>query len=279
MIRSILVLALLLLAGYGLLVWGIYHNQRDLLYYPATERILPQDTDLTLVYEHELQMSDGRTLYSWFSGARQNFPTLLYLHGNGGSIGTRVEPIRQWTEAGFGIYALGYPGYGGSDGEPSEAALMEAARSAYDHLRQRGLPHDRIVIFGESLGTAVAVQLAAEKSPRAVVLLAPMYSVLERAEATYPYLPVRRLLKDTWLSSDYIDQMSSPLLVIHGTADRIIPINSGFRLFHEAPEPKEFNGIKDAGHNDLYRYDIVPMVQRFLRETPRRPQPARTTAL
>lgn len=276
MIRNIIIVCVLLVAGYGLLVFGIYHKQRDLLYYPHTQRILPQDTELTLVREHELKISGDRTLYSWHRDSLQNLPTLLYLHGNGGSVGTRVEPIRQLTDAGFGIYALGYPGYGGSDGEPSEAALMEAARAAYDHLRMQGLPEDRIVILGESLGTAVAVQLAAEKSPKAVVLLAPMYSVLERAQATYPFLPVRRLLKDTWLSADYIEQISSPLLVIHGTADRLIPIQSGFNLFDKAPEPKEFNGVKDAGHNNLYSYSIVTIIHRFVRDTmrpQRRPRP------
>lgn len=262
--KAIVSILLLMAAGYALLVWGIYAKQRDLLYLPYEERLSPVDAGLPLVREHELVISDDRTLYSWFGGAQPGKPTLLYLHGNGGSVGTRAEPMRQLTEAGFGVYLLGYPGYGGSDGSPSEVSLMEAANAAYDYLRQRGIPPDRIVIYGESLGSAVGVQLAAKRDAKALILLAPMYSVLERAEATYPFLPVRRLLQDTWLSSEYIEQIDMPLMVIHGTADQLIPMESGFRLFDKAAEPKEFNGIKDAGHNNLYSYDIVPIIQRFL---------------
>ncbi len=260
-----LISILIVLGGYAVLVWFVHTNQRDLLYFPSSERISPADSGLTLVREQELKISGDRTLYSWFAGAQPGMPTLLYMHGNAGSVGTRAEAVRKLQDFGFGVYVLGYPGYGGSEGEPTEAALMEAANAGYDYLRQRGIPADRIVLMGESLGSAVAVQLAADQQAYALILLAPMLSVLERAEASYPFLPVRRLLKDTWLSSDYIDKIEMPLMVVHGTADRVIPIESGFQLFHLAKQPKEFNGVKDAGHNNLFEHELVTMIDRFLK--------------
>ncbi|MBO6555364.1 MAG: alpha/beta fold hydrolase [Pseudomonadales bacterium] len=256
---------LIVLGGYAVLVWFVHTHQRDLLYFPSTERISPADTGLDLVREHELKISGDRTLYSWFSGAQPGMPTLLYMHGNAGSVGTRADNLRKLQGAGFGVYLLGYPGYGGSEGEPTEASLMEAANAGYDHLRERGIPSDRIVLMGESLGSAVAVKLAAERDAYALILLAPMLSVLERAEASYPFLPVRRLLKDTWLSSDYIDRIDMPLMVVHGTADQVVPMESGFQLFHLAAQPKEFNGVKGAGHNNLFEYKLVTIIDRFIK--------------
>jgi len=163
------------------------------------------------------------------------------------------------------LLLVGYPGYGGGEGSPSESALVAAARQNYSYLQQQGLAAQDIVILGQSLGTAVAVQLAAESPSAAVVLLAPMLSVQEIAQSQYPMFPISLLLKDPFRSDRYIGNISAPLLVVHGTSDGVIPIESGRQLFALANGTKVFESVNGAGHNNLYEFDVIDIVADFLR--------------
>ena len=232
----------------------------------ATERILPDANSNSDIEEVTLETNTGDRLFSWYGRAPANRPTVLYLHGNGGSVSTRQSVQRQFLEKDYGIFMTGYPGYGGSDGNPTETGLLEASEIAYHHLIDSGVAAKEIIIFGESLGTSVATQLA-EKVPASVlVLAAPMHSIREIAKMQYPFLPIKLLLKDPFLTYEHIPNVDEPLLVFHGSDDQAIPIDSGKRLFALANEPKRFHTIDGAGHNNLFYFEIIELLDQFLAE-------------
>lgn len=241
----------------------LYALQRRMMFSPDPTRVSPLALDLP-AREVELQSQGGHRLYSWHLAAKDRQPTILFFHGNGGNVANREIKFRLLNAAGFGVFMLGYRGFGGSEGQPSEVALVKDARLAYDHLLKQGLEPAQIVIYGESIGSSIAVQLAAQVPSAAVILEAPMYSVLSIAEGRYPYVPVRTFLKDKFQTNLYIREINSPLLVIHGTRDEVIPMASGRRLFDLAREPKIFHAIEGGGHNNLYEFPIVDLMVDFL---------------
>jgi len=243
---------------------AVYLLQRDLMFGPSQQRVLPADVGLIGVEEVTLITSDQQRLFSWYGRAKPSQPTILFFHGNGGSVSSRRGKILQIMDKGYGVFMVGYPGYGGSEGSPSEDTFIDAAKLSFSYLIDAGIVPSDIVIYGSSLGTAVAVQLAAEHVARALVLEAPMSSVLEIAQSQYPYLPVELLLKDSFMTVDFIGRVHFPLLVVHGTADAVIPISSGQKLFEMANEPKVFHPVKDAGHNNLYDFHLVDILHNFL---------------
>lgn len=255
-----------LLGIYILVVIALYVMQRDLMFSTSSKRVLPADIGMEHIEEVSLVTADGANLYSWHGHAQTGKPTILYFHGNGGSVATRPNRFQQFMTHGYGVFILGYPGYGGSEGRPSEVALVDAARLSYSYLRDLNIESNDIVIFGESLGTSVAVQLAKEKHAKALILAAPMSSIREIAEMQYPFVPLGLLLKDPFMTIDYIRDVHLPLLVFHGSEDDAIPIASSRKLFDVANEPKIFHEIEGAGHNNLFDYPLVEIVHTYLED-------------
>lgn len=241
-----------------------YLSQRQLMYFPSRDRVQPGEVGLMNVEEVVLRDQDGDTLLSWFGRARAGRPTILFFHGNGGAINHRAHRFRGLMADGFGLFMLGYPGYGGSDGRPSEHAFLEAAGLAYRYLLGEGLGPDDIVIYGESIGSGVAVQLAATVGAKGLVLEAPLSSAVDVAREHYPWLLSGLLMKDTYRSVDYIDRVDMPVLVLHGENDRIVPIEFGLRLYEEARYPKTFVRIPGAGHNDLHLHQTDEIAGNFI---------------
>jgi fermentation-respiration switch protein FrsA (DUF1100 family) len=151
------------------------------------------------------------------------------------------------------VLLFDYRGYGRSEGRPDEEGTYRDGRAAYNYLvRECGLAPDRIILFGESLGAAIAVQMATELQARALVLESPFTSIRDMARSVYPFLPVGSLLRTRYDNLAKIQQVTVPLLVLHGTHDRTVPFAQGKRLFEAAREPKRFFGIEGAGHNDTF---------------------------
>jgi len=251
-------------ALYLLVVAVIYANQRSLVFSASTERVQPAAVGLIASQEITLRNSAEESLFSWYTPAAQGRRTILYLHGNGGSVSTRGSIQQQFINRGFGIFMVGYPGYGGSEGAASETALVATAHLAYGYLTGSGVLANDIVMLGESLGSSVTIQLAANKPAAAVVLLAPMHSIREIAESQYPFLPMQLLLKDPFLTFEHIANVQQPLLVFHGSNDEAIPITSGKRLFDLANPPKLFKTVDGAGHNNLFDFAIIELIEKFL---------------
>jgi fermentation-respiration switch protein FrsA (DUF1100 family) len=242
----------------------MYVNQRDYMYLPSVDRIAPSEAGLNGVKEVVLQSAANAELISWYAAAAEGRPTVLLFHGNAGAVYHRAYRIRELQAAGYGIFILGYPGYGGSGGEPTEASMLEAAQLAYEHLLDAGLSADDIIIWGESIGTGVAVQLAATVEAKALILEAPMSSASDVAAVHYPYKIARFLMKDKFASADYIDKVGMPLLVIHGDSDRVIPLELGRKLAESAVEPKTLVVVEGAGHNNLYQFQTNRVATEFI---------------
>lgn len=192
---------------------------------------------------------DGVKLHGWFVGTPDAKLATLFLHGNAGNVTHRVQAILAIREAGSAVLVLDYRGFGKSEGSPSESGVTLDAEAAFVWLQKRGFPSERIVLHGESLGTAVAVDLAVRNKCAGLILEAPFTSASAVAGTVVPVLG--RTLISGFDSLSRIRRVHAPLLVIHGTRDEIIPFEMGQQLFAAANEPKRFYAVEDAGHNDI----------------------------
>lgn len=245
-------LAAAVLCVYALIIVAAYFGQRRLMYFPDRARTLPAQAGLRDVEERILRAPDGTRIVAWYGKARPGRPTILYFHGNAGGLANRAPRIERFMNEGWGVYMMSYRGYSGGGGSPTEAANVADARLAYGALVQEGVDPGFIVIYGESLGSGVAVRLATERPAAGLILDAPYSSIVDVAAAAYPYLPVRWLLADRYESRKYIAQVHMPLLILHGERDRVIPVAMGRELFALANEPKRMATLADAGHSDIY---------------------------
>lgn len=252
---------------YVALLGTLYVYQRKLLYFPDTNIQPPQYYGLEDYSDRAAFSQDGLRIQFWYKEAKPHYPTIVYFHGNAANLGNRAQSYKSFSDLGFGILALSYRGYGNSQGSPSEEGLYEDARAvigyAYSELR---LGSDRLIYYGESLGSGVAVQMATEHAPGAVVLEAPYTSVADRAGEIYFYVPVHLLMKDQFDSIAKIKNINSPLLIFHGEKDGTIPISHGKKLLAAANEPKEAVFFPDRGHNDFDRNKISTHVLDFAKE-------------
>jgi hypothetical protein len=249
--------------GYGAAMALMYALQRSLLYFPDRATKSPAKSGLPQAEQIALTASDGEKLVAWFIAPRAGKPVVLYFQGNAGGLDLRVGRFKWLTEDGAGLLALCYRGYGGSTGKPTEDGVIRDAIAAYDYARAR-FDAERIVLFGESLGTAVATALAAGREIGALILDAPFTSAADVGAAAYPFAPVRWLMKDQWRSAERIGSVTAPILVLHGERDRIVPIAFGERLFALAHEPKRFMRFHDGGHVNLDDFGAVEVIKEFL---------------
>jgi uncharacterized protein len=227
--------------------------QRHLMYLPFGSAGSPAAAGLPHAEEVVFRTEDGLALEGWFVPAREEPSgfTVLVFNGNAGNRAFRAPLGRALSAAGLSVLLFDYRGYGGNPGRPSEAGLAADARAARAYLAGR---HDvdgrRIVYFGESLGTGVAVALALEHPPAALILRSPYTSMLDMGRHHYPFLPVRLLLSDRYASIDRIGQIEAPLLVIAAEHDSIVPSRQSARLFEAASEPKRLLMVPGVDHND-----------------------------
>lgn len=242
----------------------MFFAQRHFLYFPDPVRTAPMTAGLPDVEERSLDTPDGERIIAWYGKAKPGQPTLLYFHGNGGALDDRRERIRAYLDLGRGVYMMSYRGYSGSTGQPTERANVADAKLAYDALLREGVAAKDILIYGESLGTGVAVQLAREKPTLGVILDSPFTSVAERAADFYPWLPVRLLMTDRYDSLSVIGEVRTPLFILHGEADEIVPVDMGRKLFAHANEPKEIVTLPGAGHNDHFMYGSFEAINAWI---------------
>ncbi|HKC13881.1 MAG TPA: alpha/beta hydrolase [Vicinamibacteria bacterium] len=228
--------------------------ETSLIYFPS--RLL-EDTpeDYGLVFEEvSLAAEDGVRLHAWWLPlARPRF-TILFAHGNAGNISHRLDRARLLaSRLSAQVFLFDYRGYGRSEGKPDEQGTYRDARAAHRHLTEtRGVPPDRLVLFGESLGSAVALNLALERAAGALVLESPFTSIRDMARLLLPWLPLSPFLRTRYDNLAKVGRLKVPLLVVHGDRDEVVPFAQGRRVFEAAPEPKRFHRIVGAGHNDTY---------------------------
>ena len=249
LIKFVVVLAIV---AYAVATLGMFVFQRKLQYHPANKGLTPEAVGISGASIASLTTADGEKLILWYAPARAGMPTILYFQGNAGEIGDRPLRFNYYHSRGFGVAYLSYRGFGGSSGSPSETGLIADANAAYDWLIARGVEPNRIALLGESLGSGVAVQLAARREVGAVALEAPYTSTVEVAAKIYWWLPVHALMKDQFKSIDFITAVVAPLLIIHGEDDGLIPVEFGKHLFAAANQPKELEVVPGFGHDVLF---------------------------
>lgn len=240
--------------------------QRALLYYPSDRLPTPAEIGATDYDVVQLTTADGLVLTAWHAAAMEDRPTIVYLQGNAGNIAGRVPKLRPFRAAGYGVLLVGYRGYGGNPGTPSEAGLLADGEAGLAYLADAGVPPDRVVLFGESLGTAIAVRLAADRQVAALVLEAPFTSIIDAGRYHYPFLPVETLAEDRFDTIRHITGVSAPVLIVHGERDRIVPVTQGRRLLAAAPGPKRGVFLRGAGHNNLAAFGAADVQLAFLAE-------------
>jgi fermentation-respiration switch protein FrsA (DUF1100 family) len=233
----------------GLLI-SLYFLQDRLLYFPLSH-ISTTPADIGLAYETiELTTSDRVKLSGWFIPTENARATVLFFHGNAGNISHRLESIEVFHRLGLSVLIIDYRGYGQSQGKPSEYGTYLDAEAAWQYLvKERQIPPEQIILFGRSLGGAVAAWLAQQHSPGALILESTFTSVPDVAAKHYPFLPVRWLVRAQYNSQERLPTIKCPVLIIHSPDDEIIPFEHGRQLFAVAPEPKDFLQLT-GGHNE-----------------------------
>lgn len=253
-------------ALYGLILVLGMSVQRRLLYRIDPVHVTPLQAGLPDVQELRIEAPDGVSVVAWFGRAKAGQPTLLYFHGNGGSLGTRTPRIARFMAEGWGVLMMTYRGYGGSTGSPTERNNVEDGVRAFDRLLELGLKADDIVLYGESLGSGVASAVAIRRRASGLVLDAPFTSIPDVAARAFWYLPMHLIMRDRYETWRIIDKIEMPLLILHGTKDATVPVEMGRELARRAHEPKTFAELPRAGHSDIYveGYGGLAAMQAFL---------------
>lgn len=255
MLKQLLLLTIILI----LVLASIPDVQRHFIYFPNKNTPERQQFSAADMQDITLQTQDGITLHAWYKPPTAHHPILLYLHGNGGHRGHRMGLVRPLLTAGFGVLLLDYRGYGGNPGKPTEQGLYADGRAAMRFLQKQSRP---VVIYGESLGTGVATQLATEFPLCALVLQSPYTSLTAAGRALHPWLPV--FLKDRYDSLQKITTIHVPLLILSGNLDDLVPHEQSVTLFNTANQPKEMISFPDKGHHDLWDAAFVQQVAAFI---------------
>ena len=254
---------LIFVLGYFVFLFSTYFFQRNLLYHPKINNY--DDHKLTSVVEKiTIKTKDNIELLSWYYNNNINKKTILFLHGNAGSLENRIEKLNHFANMKVNFLIVAWRGFSGNKGKPTESGLYEDARSAIEWLRSKGIIEKNIIIYGESLGTAVAIEVAQNKKFAGIILEAPFTSMIDAGKDKYPFLPVRWLLKDTYESDKKIKNINSPILIMHGKVDNIVPFSMGKKMYELANEPKNFYISEYANHMMNYDENLLIALKNFI---------------
>ena len=257
------------LASLALIAWFgglalLYFAQRSILFpIPETRRTSPKAAGFPQAEEHVLQTSDGEQIIAWHAPPRAGKPVVIFFHGNGDILAWRAPWFAALTADGTGLVAVSFRGYAGSSGSPTEAGLINDAEAAYAFAAERYAP-DLITVWGYSLGAGPAVALAARHRIAKLILEAPYTSIADVAAAAFPFAPVRWFVRDRFHADQWIANVTSPVLIMHGGRDRTIPIRLGERLYELARDPKQMVRFPQGGHDDLDDFGAMDVARAFL---------------
>jgi len=246
----------IVLAALGLylvLIAAIYAVQRKLLYFPPQIYLTPQTVGLEGFEEVILKSETGDSLMGfWSPPAGDTHKVVMFFHGNGSAVYSNHDIYSDLAASGIGVLGVGYAGYPGSEGQPSQPGIESAAVAHYDFLIGQGIQRERLVYFGTSLGSGVASQLAEKYPPSRLILDAPFNSILDMGRQQMPFLPVKLLMKDQYRSDEALKGLDVPMIWMHGTADKVVPISQGQKLYDGYSGPKQAHVIEGGRHTNLW---------------------------
>ena len=268
MMSKLIVAALGAGALYCAAVGFLALQQRRFLYFPDTTRPVLPATVVPTARTLTVHTEDRLDLLAWLAPpANDAQPVVLYLHGNGGNIGYRAMRFARLSRLGWGVLLLEYRGYGGNPGTISESGLTIDAQAGFAALRGLGFSPERILLWGESLGSGIAARLGSEQKPAAVLLESPYTSIAAIAKVRYPWVPVDLLLRDRFDTMAVIGKVEAPVFVMHGAHDAIVPLAMGRAVFAAAHGRKALWIAPDAGHVDLVQAGAIEAAGEFVRKT------------
>jgi fermentation-respiration switch protein FrsA (DUF1100 family) len=242
----------------------IFFFQRNLLYHPKDNNY-SRDKISVFVEKVNIKTQDELDLLAWYHNKNSSdYKTILFLHGNAGSLENRIHKINHFKKINVNFLLLSWRGFSGNKGKPNEVGLYEDAESAVKWLKTKGINEKNIIIYGESLGTGVAIELGQDKKFAGIVLESPFTSMIDAAKEKYPFLPVRFLLKDKYESINKIKNIKSPILVMHGKVDRIVPFYMGKKIYELANEPKYSYFTEYDNHMMEYDENLLKALKKFI---------------
>lgn len=260
-------MSILLYAGgvWAAVVGIMYLGQRSMIYFPDQTEPHPHDHGLPRMESIRIAVEDGVEILAWWHApADETHPVLVYFHGNAGHIGERDYKLHDMVAAGYGVLLATYRYNARAGGKGSEQALLADARRIIDYVEGYGIAENRIVLYGESLGSGVAVAMAAEHDVAGLILESPYSSIADVAHSRYWFALAKWLLRDRFDSMARIGKIRAPIMLLHGHADRTIPIRFGEKLYDAAPEPKEAHYFPSGGHVDLFNHGADRLVMDFM---------------
>jgi len=262
--KYLTIISIVFVIIYSLVLTLTYIFQRNLLYHP-TENNYSGDQLLVDIEKVKIKTSDNIELMSWYHNKDFNkYKTILYFHGNTGSLESRIHKINHFKDINVNFLIFAWRGFSGNKGKPTEKGLYEDAKSAVKWLKLKGINEENIILYGESLGTGVAVEIAQNKNFSGVILESPFTSMIDTGKDKYPFLPVRFLLKDKYENNRKIKNIKSPILVMHGKIDKIVPFYMGKKIYELANEPKYFYFSQYEDHMMNYDEKLVKVLKKFI---------------
>ena len=259
--------ALTIVFFYILLLIFVFFFQRNLLYHPSINNYLDDQTtrEPSEIEKIKITTKDDIDLIGWFyKNNTDKFKTILFFHGNAGSLENRTYKLNHFKNLNVNFLIIAWRGFSGNKGKPNEKGLYEDAESAIRWLKSRGINEKNIILYGESLGTAVAVEVAQNKKYAGIILESPFTSMIDMGKKYYPFFPVRFLLKDKFESHKKVGNISVPLLFIHGKVDKIVPYDMGRKMYELANEPKFFYSQEYGDHMVEYDDELLLAIKKFI---------------
>ncbi len=252
------------LAVYLVITLSLYFFQRNLLYHPS-ENNYSGDRLTVPIEKVKIKTQDNIELLSWYHKKNvSDYKTILFLHGNAGSLEDRIYKLNFLGNLDVNFLIIAWRGYSGSSGKPSEFGLYQDAKSALNWLNSKGITDDKIVLYGESLGTSVAIEVGQNRDFAGIILEAPFTSMIDIGKKHYPFFPVKLLLKDKYVSKNKIKNIKCPILIMHGKADTIVPFYMGKKMYELANEPKYSYFSEYDDHMMEYNEKLLNVLQKFI---------------
>ncbi len=249
---------------YLLIVILTYIFQRNLLYHPKENNYF-SDKIAVSIKKVKVTTQDNIDLISWYHNKNSNnYKTILFLHGNAGSLEDRIHKINNFKNINVNFLLISWRGFNGNQGKPTEKGLYEDARSAVRWLKSKGINEKNIIIYGESLGTGVAIEIGQNKKFAGIILESPFTSMIAAGKDKYPYLPIKLLLKDKYESDKKIKNIKSPVLIMHGKVDNIVPFYMGKKMYELANEPKYSYFSDYDDHMMEYNENLLKVLKEFI---------------